>query len=160
MRIKPFYIKNEYGIPDVAQRVHWDSTWSQAIGNPMAYDYGVMRQCWLYHRVSDWMGDDAFVVRMEDSIRKFNYQGDTHFLSGKVVAKREQAGMKLVDLELKMVNQRDTETAYGKASVSLPSREAGPALIASVPPELAPKAAQMFARHNELATQRRARKGA
>jgi len=159
-RIKPFYIKNEYGIPDVAQRVHWDSTWSQAIGNPMAYDYGVMRQCWMYHHVSDWMGDDGFVVRMEDSIRKFNYQGDTQFLSGRVVAKREQAGMKLVDLELKMVNQRDTETAYGKASVSLPSRAAGPALIAHVPDALQRKAAQMFARHNELAAQRRAKKSA
>src|SRR3546814_17053239 len=40
-RIAPFYVKNEYGIPDVAQRVHWDSAWAQAIGNPMAYDYGV-----------------------------------------------------------------------------------------------------------------------
>ena len=40
-RIAPFYVKNEHGIPDVAQRVHWDSAWAQAIGNPMAYDYGV-----------------------------------------------------------------------------------------------------------------------
>ncbi len=46
-RIAPFYVKNEYGVPDVAQRVHWDSAWAQAIGNPMAYDYGVMRDCWL-----------------------------------------------------------------------------------------------------------------
>jgi acyl dehydratase len=160
IRIKPFYVKNEYGIPDVAQRVHWDSAWSQAIGNPMAYDYGVMRQCWMYHHVSDWMGDDGFVVHMEDSVRKFNYQGDTQFLSGKVVGKREQAGMKLAELELKMVNQRDTETAYGKATVSLPSRAAGPALIASVPSELQRKAAQMFARHNEIAAERRARAAA
>ena len=42
-RIAPFYVKNEHGVPDVAQRVHWDSAWAQAIGNPMAYDYGVMR---------------------------------------------------------------------------------------------------------------------
>ncbi len=41
-RIPKFYVKNEYGIPDVAQRVHWDSAWAQAIGNPMAYDYGVL----------------------------------------------------------------------------------------------------------------------
>jgi acyl dehydratase len=33
-RIAPFYVKNEHGIPDVAQRVHWDSAWAQAIGNP------------------------------------------------------------------------------------------------------------------------------
>ena len=58
-RIKPFYIKNELGVPDVAQRLHWDSAWAQAIGNPMAYDYGVMRQCWFHHHVTDWMGDDG-----------------------------------------------------------------------------------------------------
>jgi len=23
-RIAPFYVKNEYGVPDVAQRLHWD----------------------------------------------------------------------------------------------------------------------------------------
>ena len=61
-RIAPFYVKNEYGVPDVAQRVHWDSAWAQAIGNPMAYDYGVMRDCWLSHFVTDWMGDDAWLV--------------------------------------------------------------------------------------------------
>ena len=58
-RIAPFYVKNEQGVWDVAQRLHWDSQWAKAIGNPMAYDYGVMRQAWFYHHVSDWAGDDA-----------------------------------------------------------------------------------------------------
>lgn len=126
----------------------------------MAYDYGVMRQCWFYHHVSDWMGDDAFVVRMEDSVRKFNYQGDTQFLSGKVVGKRVDAGMRVVDLELHMKSQRDVETAYAEATVSLPSREAGPALLPSVPPDLARRTTQMYARHAELAAERRARASA
>ena len=41
----------------------------------MAYDYGVLRQAWFYHHVADWAGDDAFIERMSDSIRKFNYHG-------------------------------------------------------------------------------------
>jgi acyl dehydratase len=154
-RIGPFYIKNQYGIPDVAQRVHWDSSWAQAIGNPMAYDYGVMRQCWFYHHVSDWMGDDGFIVRLEDSIRKFNYQGDTQFLSGRIADKREQDGMHVVDIDLTMLNQRDVQTAYGKATVCLPSRSAGLAPLPQVPLEIAAKAAQMYARHNELLRERR-----
>ncbi len=153
-RIAPFYIKNEMGVYDVAQRLHWDSEWAKAIGNPMAYDYGVMRQCWLYHMVSDWAGDDAFIERLEDSIRKFNYQGDTQFLSGKVVGKREHEGRFLVDLELHMVNQRDVETAYGSATVSLPSREAGLPPLPPVPLNIQREAARMFARHNELRAQR------
>ena len=151
-RIKPFYIRNKMGVWDVAQRLHWDNDWAKAIGNPVAYDYGVMRQCWLYHMVSDWAGDDAIIERLEDSIRKFNYQGDTQFLTGKVVDKREEKGRYLVDVEMHMVNQRDTETAYGSAKVALPSKEGGLPVFPSVPFAVQRQAAEMFARHNELAS--------
>jgi acyl dehydratase len=155
-RIKPFYIKNEQGVWDVAQRLHWDSSWAKAIGNPMAYDYGVMRQSWFYHQLADWIGDDGFVEQMSDSIRKFNYIGDTQFLSGEVTGKRQEAGRNLVDLKLSMVNQRDTETAYATATVSLPSREAGLSILPTPPPDISHRAATMFARHCELdARQRR-----
>ncbi len=153
-RIAPFYVKNGQGVWDVAQRLHWDSEWAKAIGNPMAYDYGVQRQCWFYHHVSDWAGDDACIVALEDSIRKFNYMGDTQFMSGKVVAKREEHGQKVVDIELHMINQRDTETAFGSATVALPSRTDGLPLFPKVPVELERHAAQMFARHTELTAQR------
>jgi acyl dehydratase len=149
-RIGPFYVKNEQGIYDVAQRVHWDSAWSKAIGNPMAYDYGVLRQCWFYHHISDWAGDDAFIERLEDSIRKFNYMGDTQFLQGEVVDKRQEDGRFLVDLKLTMLNQRDVETAYATATVSLPSRQAGIPPLPAVPVDLQRKAFGMYARHNEL----------
>ena len=153
-RIAPFYIKNAQGIHDVAQRLHWDSEWAKAIGNPMAYDYGVQRQCWFYHHVADWAGDDAIIVAQEDSIRKFNYMGDTQFLSGKVVAKRDDNGQKVVDLELRMVNQRDTETAYGTATVALASRADGLPLYPKVPIDLERLGAEMFAKHTELAARR------
>lgn len=153
-RIAPFYIKNESGIWDVAQRLHWDSQWAKAIGNPMAYDYGVLRQAWFNHQVSDWAGDDAFIERLYDSIRKFNYIGDTQFLTGEVAAKREQDGRFLVDLDLKMTNQRGLETAFANATVSLPSREAGLPPLPPVPVDLQRQASKMFARHNELSAQR------
>jgi acyl dehydratase len=150
-RIPAFFIKNEMGVPDVAQRLHWDSEWAKAIGNPMAYDYGVMRECWFHHYVTDWAGDDAFVTRQHDSMRKFNYQGDAQFLSGEVVGKREENGLHLVDLTMKMTNQRDVETSFGEATVVLPSREHGPALLPAVPQELESKTTQMWQRHLELA---------
>jgi acyl dehydratase len=156
-RIAPFYIKNEHGVWDVAQRVHWDSQWAKAIGNPLAYDYGVLRQSWFYHHVSDWAGDDAFIEKMSDSIRKFNYHGDTQFLSGEVVGKREEDGRHLVDLRMSMVNQRDVETAYATATVSLPSRAAGLQPLPSVPVDLQRQTAAMFARHNELSVGKRRR---
>ncbi len=157
-RIAPFYIKNEHGVWDVAQRLHWDSEWAKAIGNPMAYDYGVLRQCWFNHHVSDWAGDDSFIERLEDSIRKFNYHGDTQFINGEVVGKREQDGRFLVDLKMSMVNQRGLETAYASATVSLPSKTAGMAAIQNVPVEIEREAAKMFARHNELKDQARSKR--
>jgi acyl dehydratase len=152
-RIKAFYIKNEHGVYDVAQRLHWDSDWAKAIGNPMAYDYGVLRQSWFYHHVSDWAGDDACIIGLEDSIRKFNYMGDAQFLSGTVADKRVENGHHIVELELHMVNQRDTETAFGSATVALPSKEAGLPVFPQVPVDLQRKAAEMYARHIELAAE-------
>ena len=125
-RIAPFYVKNEYGVPDVAQRVHWDNAWAQAIGNPMAYDYGVMRDCWLSHYMTDWMGDEGWLVSQSSEIRKFNYIGDSHVFTGEVVGKRVEDGRCVVDIEMRGTNQRDVVTCPAKATVALPSREHGP----------------------------------
>jgi acyl dehydratase len=154
-RIPAFYVKNEQGVPDVAQRLHWDPAWAQAIGNPMAYDYGVLRECWFHHYATDWAGDDAFVERQHDSIRKFNYMGDTQFLSGRVTGKRQVDGRRLVDLEMKMTNQRGVETTFGEVTVSLPSREAGPAALPQVPAAVARQTVRLYQRHLELARERR-----
>ena len=105
-------------------------------------------------QLDDWAGDDACIVRMEDSIRKFNYMGDTQFLTGTVTAKREEDGQHLVDLELHMTSQRDVETAYGSATVALASRANGLPIFPTVPAELRRQASMMFARHNELAAER------
>jgi acyl dehydratase len=156
-RIAPFYVKNEYGVPDVAQRVHWDSAWAQAIGNPMAYDYGVMRDCWLTHLLTDWMGDDAWLMRQHSEIRKFNYIGDSHVLTGEVVAKRVVNGRHVVDIEMRGTNQRGDVTCPGSATVALPSRVAGRQVDLPEPPaDISEVAHALVDRHWELVAQRKA----
>jgi acyl dehydratase len=150
MRIAPFYVKNEYGVPDVAQRVHWDSAWAQAIGNPMAYDYGVMRDCWLSHYLTDWIGDDGWLVNQDSEIRKFNYIGDSHVITGEVVDKRVEGGRALVDVEMRGTNQRDVVTCPGRATVALPSREHGAVRLPEAPVELTERAAALLERHREI----------
>lgn len=149
-RIPAFYVKNEQGVPDVAQRVHWDSRWAQAVGNPMAYDYGVMRECWLHHALTDWVGDDGWVFEQHDEIRKFNYVGDTQFITGEVVGTRAEGRRFLVDVELRATNQRGEVTAPGRATVLLPSRDHGPVVLPDPPPDLERTAAEMMRRHGEL----------
>jgi acyl dehydratase len=152
-RIAPFYVKNEYGVPDVAQRLHWDSEWAKAIGNPRAYDYGVMREHYLYHYLAEWAGDDGWVVRMYDEIRKFNYMGDTQFISGEVVGKREEDGQCLVDLKVRMTNQRGEETVVCEATISLPKRD-GVVVLPEPPEELKRRAIEMLRRHGELSREK------
>lgn len=149
-RIAPFYVKNEYGVPDVAQRLHWDPVWAQAIGNPMAYDYGVMRENYLWSYLNDWAGDDAIITNVHDEIRKFNYMGDVQKVTGEVLAKRTENGQHLVDVAVKFTNQREEETVRGTATIALPGKDGSLPMYPEVPAELAQKAARMMARHWEL----------
>ena len=47
------------------------------------------------------------------------------------------------------------ETTYGEATISLPSRQAGSALLPPVPAELQRRTEEMYARHRELEAARR-----
>lgn len=154
-RIPKFYINNAAGIPDVAQRLHWENEWSQSIGNPMAYDYAIMRECWLTHYVTDWMGDDGWLMRQHDEMRKFNFIGDVQFLTGEVKDKRIENGTGIIDLEFRATNQRGEVTAPATATVALPSRELGPVLLPRPDEGLARKAVAMMRRHYELSDQAR-----
>nr|WP_087575201.1 MaoC family dehydratase N-terminal domain-containing protein [Sphingomonas sp. CDS-1] len=151
-RIPAFYVKNEQGIPDVAQRLHWDPLWAQAIGNPMAYDYGVMREAYLWHYLNDWAGDDGIIIHVHDEIRKFNYMGDTQTITGEVTAKREENGQQLVDVKVVFTNQRGEETVKATATIALPGKD-GVAMYPPVPTELAAEAARIMARHRQLSKQ-------
>jgi acyl dehydratase len=154
-RIGPFYVKNENGIPDVAQRLHWDPEWAKAIGNPMAYDYGVMRENYLYRYLTDLAGDDGWVYRQYDEIRKFNYVGDTQFISGEIVGKRQEAGLNLVDLKVKMTNQRGEDTVLCDASIALPSK-GRPVVLPEPSADLKERTVKMWARHCELSKKKAA----
>jgi acyl dehydratase len=155
-RIPAFYVKNEQGVPDVAQRLHWDPVWAQAIGNPMAYDYGVMRENYIYHYLTDWCGDDGIVVQQHDEVRKFNYMGDNQIISGEVTGKRQEDGRFLVDVAIKMVNQRDEETVRATATIALPARTGALATAPAAPFALEQRAQGFMAHHWRLSAGRQA----
>jgi hypothetical protein len=104
------------------------------------------------------MGDDGWLVQQSSEIRKFNYIGDTHIITGEVVDKRiDDAGNAVVDIEMRGTNQRDTVTCPGKATVALPSREHGDVTLPTPPSDLAEQAARMMQRHVEIVAERKAR---
>lgn len=133
-RIPRFYHEDELGIPDVMQRCHWDPAYAQKAGNPTTYDYGRMREAWLMHLCTSWMGDDAWLWKLDCQFRRFNFVGDTHRMSGRVVRKYLAEGDRpAVDLDLEGRNQRGEVTTPGHATILLPSREHGPVRLPDPP---------------------------
>jgi acyl dehydratase len=125
-RIPGFFHRDEHNVPDVMQRVHWDPEFARRSGNPTTFDYGRMRETWLIHLCTDWMGDDAWLWKLECEFRAFNYVGDTQWVRGTVRRKYlADGGRPAVDLDLSCTNQRGQVTTVGRASVLLPSTEHG-----------------------------------
>ena len=133
-RIPRFFHRDGLNVPDVMQRVHWDPEFARRSGNPTTFDYGRMRETWLIHLCTDWMGDDGWLWKMDCEFRRFNYVGDTQWLGGRVVRKYLAAGERTaVDLDLGATNQRGEVTTPGHATVLLPSREYGPVRLPDPP---------------------------
>ena len=68
-RIPRFFHRDPQNVPDVMQRVHWDPEFARRAGNPTTFDYGRMRETWLIHLCTDWMGDDAWLWKLDCEFR-------------------------------------------------------------------------------------------
>ena len=133
-RVPRFFHRDPLNIPDVMQRVHWDPEFARRSGNPTTFDYGRMRETWLIHLCTDWMGDDAWLWKLDCEFRRFNYVGDTQWLRGTVTRRYLAEGDRpAVDLELVAENQRGEVTTPGHSTVLLPSREHGPVRLPEPP---------------------------
>ena len=111
------------GSPDLGGGGRFDEEHAQKRRNmPGQFDFGPQRVCWLAQIVTDWMGDDGTLRRLQASIRHPNIVGDTNTVNGSVVRKYRSKNDYLVDLRIENVNQSGLPTAMGTAVVALPSR--------------------------------------
>jgi acyl dehydratase len=129
------YPPNHLNAPDTVQRLHWEPERAQELGLTTSYDYGAMREIWLTHAITDWIGDDAWLWTLRCEHRRFNYIGDATWINGTVVDKRFDGEHHVADLELTCTNQRGEVTTPGTATVILPSRERGPISLPTPPAE-------------------------
>lgn len=134
-RMGGFYARNEFGAWDSAMRVHWDDRYAQSVGAPRAYDYGMLRNAWIMHTVTDWMGDDALIVGVDDRIKGFNTLGDLTCITGSVKAIDHHGDWPEVLCEVTCTNQRHEITASGTVRVRLPSRTRGLPPFPDSPPD-------------------------
>ncbi|MBV9996369.1 MAG: MaoC family dehydratase N-terminal domain-containing protein [Caulobacteraceae bacterium] len=127
------YTRNKLNVWDIVQRMHWEEDWAHQVGAATIYDYGAIRETFLAHLVTNWMGDDAFLRRLQVQHRKFNFAGDTNWLLGRVAKKvMTQEGAE-VHLDVRIENQRGLCLTPGNAVVLLPSRERGPVKLPDPP---------------------------
>ena len=143
-KMPAFFSQDEYGVPDVMQRLHWDQNRAQELGLPAPYDYGAMRTNWLGHLITNWMGDEAWLWRLKTQMRAFNFMGDTTICSGEVVDKRIDGMRHVVDIKVEATSQRGTVTSPGTATVVLPSRARGAILLPTPAQGLAERGANMM----------------
>ena len=115
-------IPNRFGIPDCPERVHWDPDMAALVGAPGVYDYGPERCSWLTHQLTNWMGDDGFLVNARSKIRRHNPEGDLLFIDAVVKNKRVDGARHLVEIEQQAHNQDGELSVVGSAIVELPAR--------------------------------------
>jgi acyl dehydratase len=117
-------IANQFGIPDVPERVHWEDDLATRVGTPAAYDYGPERCSWMSHQLTNWMGDSGFLKHHHVEIRRHNPVGDTLYIDGEVTRTFEQEGAGYAEISQTATNQDGELSVTAKAVVSLPSRGA------------------------------------
>lgn len=111
--------------------VHYNKSAALAVANPYPYDVGIERHCWLNHLFTNWMGDEGWLKKSYGEYRKFVYFSDVVWFKGKVTRKYiDEDGEYAVDIEAHGINQRGEVTIPGRATVVLPSREAGTSPVA------------------------------
>ena len=122
---RPGYAEEEEttGVPDHPHRGHWEPAFARKIGVPGIYDIAVQRTAWIATLLTNWMGDDGWLRRVWCEFRRFNVEGDTTWMTGKVVGKRVDGRSHLVEIEVESVNQRGEHSTPGGGWVILPSHD-------------------------------------
>jgi hypothetical protein len=102
---------------------HYSDRAAQMFGSPLANAGGIHNEMMLVQSVTDWMGDDGFVVSMDSQDRRFNFFGDSTWVKGHVGRKFvDESGQRLVELEVRAENQDGDVHTQAKVTVKLVSR--------------------------------------
>lgn len=106
--------------------VHWNQAAAKAAGLPYEYNAGIQTQSWLIELMTSWMRDEGWLKTNYAEYRHFIYFSDVVWFTGTVTRKYvDENGEYCVDIETTGINQRGEDTTPGRATVILPSRQAG-----------------------------------
>ena len=98
--------------------IHVDEQAAKAGGLPGIIAHGMLPLGFLGQLLTQWVPQRQ-LRSLSARFVAMAFPGDVITCSGKVVAKREQAGEKLVELEIVAQNQKGENIQMGKATVAL-----------------------------------------
>ena len=101
--------------------IHHDEEYAKSAGFPTVFSVGMLQAGILATYVTDWLGT-ANVRRFGVQFREQVWPGDTLTCSGTVTKQYEDAGERLVDLELTCTRPTGGTTIEGWATFVAPSR--------------------------------------
>jgi len=116
------YTDPDTGAQDHPARGHTQEFMAREVGMPGGYDVGLQRISWLGQLMTNWMSDDGFLRKLDVSLRRPNIFGDVSWCRGRVLDKRVEEGVHLVELSVQVDNQLGEVTAKGSATVTLPCK--------------------------------------
>ena len=103
-------------------QIHYDKDFAIANGLPGVIVHGWLALSFLAKMVTDWMGEQGELVKLNGSYRGMNNVHEEIICNGKVIKKYEQDGKNLVRVEFWAEKPAGDKTVTGHALVSLPSR--------------------------------------
>ncbi|MBV9833644.1 MAG: MaoC family dehydratase [Alphaproteobacteria bacterium] len=98
--------------------IHVDIDFAKKFGFKDVFAHGMLSMAFLGRVVTGWVPQSQ-VRGLGTRFTSITWVGDVITVSGKVTAKREQGGEKVVDLEVKCTNQNGQDTLQGHATVAL-----------------------------------------
>lgn len=102
---------------------HFDDSFAQAMGMPYALLIGMHTEGITVPILTNWIGDDGFVRKLDFNLRYPVFHGDMLWIKGKVIMKYEKNGEHLVDLEVWSDNQNGNRCTKCSATVQLIPRK-------------------------------------
>ena len=121
-----FHHWNRYAaVNDEFVPIHMDDEAGRAAGYSSAFGMGNLQWAYLHNLLRGWMGDSGRIVSLSCQFRSANEKGQTVTAFGRVTGVRDEAGERVVDLEVWTEDQTGTKLAPGRAVVALPLAAGG-----------------------------------
>lgn len=117
------HIDPETGEYNRGSEVHFNDITGKIRGGTRSFTFGAQSEGMLCRLITNWMGDDGFMKRLDAETRRPWYFGDTVWVKGKVTKKYSEDNEHLVDLEVYCENQEGTINETGTSTVRLLSRK-------------------------------------